>query len=309
MLAGARDFLSKPPQIDDLLQSIQRAGEHAQRERAKAPPPLVARPAPVERRGKIIAVYSPRGGAGCTMLTCNLAIALRKGDASVVVVDGDLLYGDIPVLFDAQSKFSILDLAPRVAELDEDIVEEVLTTHASGVKLLFPPRPERAELVAGPHFSQLLTFLNKQYAYVLVDTAHRLSEVTMAALDICDLAVLVSTLDIPSIARVRSFLELLGRLNLDPQRFLLAVNQFDPRVGITPEKLTQAFGKEPAAVLPLAYNLVIESVNRGAPFMLRRDAGSQPISQGVQKLAEAVRAQLKELEKLPTREVEGAEEL
>jgi pilus assembly protein CpaE len=299
MLAGARDFLSKPPMIDDLVQSVLRAGEQARLQREKLPPVPLARSLPVPiMGGKIITVYSPRGGSGCSVIAANLAVALHSEDTSTVIVDGDLQFGDIPVLFDSVSKLTILDLAPRVAELDPEIVEEVLTTHSSGVKILHPPRPERAELIAGPHFSQLLTYLSKHYAYVIVDTSHRLGEVTMAALDVSNLIVLVATLDIPSMARSRKFVELVPLLNLDPLRVMLVLNQFDQRVGITPEKLAHAFGKETEAIIPLARDLVIESINRGVPFLLRKADAALPVGQALLNTSRLIRSRLVELEKM-----------
>ncbi len=232
------------------------------------------------------------------MIAANLAVALHSEDTPTVIVDGDLQFGDVPVLFDSVSKLTVLDLAPRVAELDPEMVDEVLTTHSSGVKILHPPRPERAELVTGPHFSQLLTYLSKHFSYVIVDTSHRLSEVTMAALDVSNLILLVSTLDIPAIARTRKFVDLVPLLNLDPQRVMLVINQHDQRVGITPEKLAHAFGKEAEAIIPLSRDLVLELINRGVPFMLRKGDAALPIGLAMLKTSRSVRSRLVELEKL-----------
>jgi pilus assembly protein CpaE len=306
MLAGARDFLSKPPMIDDLVQSVLRAGEQARLQRDKLPSVPLARSRPVSvTGGKIITVYSPRGGSGCSVIAANLAVALYSEDTPTVIVDGDLQYGDVPVLFDSVSKLNILDLTPRVAELDPEIIEEVLTTHASGVKILHPPRLERAELVAGPHFRQLLTYLSKYYTYVIVDTSHRLGEVTMAALDVSNLILLVSTPDIPAMARSRKFVELIPLLNLDPKRVMLVINQLDPRVAITPEKLTQAFGKEAEAIIPLARDLVLESINRGVPFLLRKADAALPVGQAMLKTSRLVRSRLAELERLALEKTAG----
>ncbi len=82
-----------------------------------------------------------------------------------------------------------------------------------------PSRPERAELVTGPQFNQILRFLSKHFNYVVVDTAHRLNDVTLAALDTSDLILLVTTQDIPSISRVRKFLDLVPVLELDARRY------------------------------------------------------------------------------------------
>lgn len=297
MLAGARDFLAKPPMIDDLIQTIQRAGKQARLNYERLPAVSIhATSSGGTSLGKIISVYSPRGGSGCTMLALNLAIGLQREDTPVVLVDGDLEYGDVGVQANTQGKNTILDLAPRVDELDPEIVNDVLVAHTTGIRILHPPRLERAELITGQNFGQLIGYLGKLYPYVVVDTTHRLTETTMAALDVSTLILLVSTLDIPSISRIRKFLELAPQLNLDLERIRLVVNQFDPRVGIGLEKLPQAFGIDPFAVLPLAYAPVIESVNRGVPILARRETAQAPTGQALQALVKQVKNRLHELE-------------
>ncbi len=144
MLAGARDFLAKPPMIDELIQTILSAGEQARLNLERLPTLGLATPEGEGiRTGKIITVYSPRGGSGSTMLAVNLAFGLHRGDTSVVLVDGDLQFGDVAVHANIQVRNNILDLTPRVDELDPEIVNEVLTKHPSGVKILNPPRLER----------------------------------------------------------------------------------------------------------------------------------------------------------------------
>jgi pilus assembly protein CpaE len=299
MNAGARDFLAKPPVIEELVAAVERAAEFSRREKAKMPQPDLmgpVRPVTDQNRGKIITVYSPRGGSGCTTLACNLAAMLYNEDTSVVIVDGNLQYGDVTVLFNIQNKTSILDLAPRVEEIDIDLVNEVLITHTSGVKILAPSRPERAELVTGPQFSQVLLFLSKHFNYIVVDTAHRLNDVTLAALDTSDLIMLVTTQDIPSISRVQKFLDLVPVLELDARRLLVVMNQFNQRILVDPLKVGQAFKHEIAAVLPVDSAAVITAVNQGTPFMLRKDIAARPIGKAFIGVTEAVRQSLAELQ-------------
>ncbi len=296
MLAGARDFLSKPPMIDELILAIQRAGAYALERNIRQPEFLLPLSHPsMSTQGKVITVFSPRGGSGCTMVAVNLAVGLQSEETPVVVVDGDLQFGDVPVLFNTQSKLSILDLAPRADELDPEIVNEVLKQHPSGVKILHPPRPERSELVTGPQLKTLCSYLSTLFSYVIVDTSHRLNETNLAALDVSDMILLVSTLDIPSISRARTFLNLVPMLNLKPEKISLVVNQFDPRVGITIEKLPQAFGKEPAAIIPLDNLFVSQSVNNGMPILARRESAQQPIGQGLLKIVRQAKKRLGEI--------------
>lgn len=299
MNAGARDFLAKPPVIEELVAAVQRAANLARQEREKIPPPGAISPnapAALAGRGKIISIYSPRGGAGCTTLACNLAAALYNPDTPVTVVDGNLQFGDVEVFFNVQSRSTILDLAPRLDAMDLELVEEVLTVHPSGIKFLSPSRPERSELVTGPQFSQILNFISQYYPYVIVDASHRLTDVTLAALDTSDSIVLLTTQDIPSIARTRKFLDLMPLLGIDARRVLIVMNQFDSRAGIDVDKVNQAFRHKVAAVLPLSSEVVVPSINRGAPFMLHKEMLARPIGRAFLSMVEALRKQLVELD-------------
>lgn len=158
MLAGARDFLTKPPAVDELTSAIRRAGKMAHDERSKVTPriPVAGNGAASANvaavsQGKLVIVYSPKGGTGSTTLAINLAVTLHNEETPVVLVDGDLQFGDIAVFLNEQSKNSVVDLAPRSDELDPEVVDEVMINHAaSGLKVLAsPPRPEMAESSAG----------------------------------------------------------------------------------------------------------------------------------------------------------------
>jgi len=302
MLAGARDFLTKPPSVDDLTAAIRRAGRMAHEERAKAPGRVatagtgpLAGLATLVTQGKIIAVYSPKGGTGCTTLAVNLAMALHNEETPVILVDGNLQFGDVAVFLNEQSKNSVVDLAPRADELDPEIVEEVAVTHApSGVKILpAPARPEYAENVSGEQFAKVLQYLRRLFSYVVVDTSSILTDATLAAIDNSDLVILVTNQDIPSIKNARLFLDLAEVLKINRKRILFVMNRYDRRIGITPEKIGESFKHPISAVLPLEERVVIPSINRGRPFML--DDKSRPVARAMLSLAEIVRQRLVEL--------------
>jgi len=300
MLAGARDFLTKPPIPDELVAAIRRAGKMAREERSKTSQIFVAAPSRGTRttmngviaQGKIIMIYSPKGGTGCTTLAVNLAVALCNEETHVVLVDANLQFGDVAIFLNEQGKNTILDLAPRVDELDPDIVEEVMIKNAaSGVHILASPsRPEYGEKVSSDQFTKLLRYLRQLYVYVVVDTSSYLNDITLSVLDVADSVVLVTTQDIPSIKNDRLFLDLLLTLNIPIEKVALTMNKFDKRIAITPEKIGENLKKEVLAVIPLDERTVIPSVNRGVPFML--DNKTQPAARGIYALAEALRARL-----------------
>src|SRR5258706_5271529 len=148
MLAGARDFLSKPPPADELINTIRRLGTMSrQREVQIASQPSASSGGPGSKGlgGKVITVYSPKGGAGCTMLSVNLALALHNNDNKVVIVDANLQFGDVAVFLNLQSKYSLISLAERADEIEGEFIQSVVAAHTSGVQdLLGPPTPEDA---------------------------------------------------------------------------------------------------------------------------------------------------------------------
>lgn len=300
MLVGARDFLTKPPMGDELISAIRRAGEMARIEKSKSAQ-VQAMPVATNLggvvgfrgpKGKIISIYSPKGGVGCTTLAVNLALTLNNSDTRVALVDGNLQFGDVAVFINEQGKNTILDLAPRAEELDPEIVEEVMVKHASsGLHILAAPsRPEQAEKVSSSQFSRLLEYLSQMYAYVVVDTASFLTDVTLAAVDLSDLIVLVSTQDIPSIKNCRLFLDLLQTLGVERTRILFIMNRYDRRINITPERVAENLKQEVTLAIPLDEATATKAVNRGIPFVL--DSKNQPVSRGVFSLAESVRARV-----------------
>jgi pilus assembly protein CpaE len=298
MLAGARDFLTKPPMADELISAIRRAGAMAQQERAKNAQVHSAIPsAPGTSgnvgfsltQGKVITVYSPKGGTGCTTIAVNLSLALHNEDTRTTLVDGNFQYGDVAVFINEQGKNTIIDLASRVNELDPEIVEGVMLKHAaSGVHVLAAPsRPEYAEKVSGEQFGQLIDYLRQMYAYVVIDTTPMLSDVILTAIDKSDAIVLVTTQDIPSIKNARLFLDLLQTIGIERDRIVFTMNRYDKRIGITPERVGDNLKQPVVAVIPLDEKVVVPAVNRGVPFIL--DNKTQPSARGILSLAESVR--------------------
>ena len=307
MLAGARDFLTKPPMGDDLISAIRRAGEMARLERGKSAhtqimPPgaggasVTAAGLPGIAHGKVITLYGPKGGTGCTTLAVNLAIALHNETTRAVLVDANLQYGDVAMFMNEQGKNTILDLAPRIDEIDPETVEGIMIKHeASGVHILAAPqRPEHAEKVSADQFAKVVNYLRRLYAYVVIDTATLLNDVTLAAIDSSDVIVLISTQEIPAVKNSRLFLDLLQTMGLGREHIVFAINRYDKRITITPERIGENLKQEVAAVVPFDDRVVVQSVNRGIPFMI--DNKTQLVARGIYALAEAVRAKLAALE-------------
>lgn len=301
MLAGARDFITKPPSVDDLVSAIRRAGKMAHAERAKERSRsgglgagTTTLPMPLTSLGKIITVYSPKGGTGCTTVAINLGLTLHNDETPLIFVDGNMQFGDIAVFLNEQGRNSVADLTPRANELDPEIIEEVVVRHSSGVHILAaPPRPEYADDITGEQFTTVLQYLRRLYSYVIVDTSSTLTDVVLESVLASDLVLLLTDQVIPSIKNARLFLDLAGVLDLDRKRILFVMNKYDKRIGITPDKVSESFKHKITSVLPSEARTVIPSTNRGRPFIM--DDKSRPISRAMLSLAESVRQRIAEI--------------
>lgn len=278
MQAGAREFLIKPFSGEDLVAAVRRTHELGLSRRpapsagtgTTAPTHPGREALPVEH-GKIVTVFSPKGGTGCSTLCINLAVALAqlKAGTRVVLVDSSLQFGDVAVLLNLQASRSIVDLAPHVDELDSDLLETVLVGHASGVKaLLAPPRPEMADRVGPGLLEKLLAMLREMYTYIVVDTANTISDITLTTLDAADRIVLVTTPDIPAIKDAKLFFEVTDALEYPASKTILILNKADPHNGIRAEDIQASIKHPVAAQLPLDERTAALAANQGVPYMM-----------------------------------------
>jgi pilus assembly protein CpaE len=281
MLAGAREFLIKPFSSDELITSIRRVYDLGASRRQAMPAttgPTAPRPEkerPREELGKVIAIFSSKGGTGCSTVAVNLAIALRQSqNAQVALVDGSLQFGDVAVLLNLQATRTIADLAPHIDELDQEMLSNVLVPHSSGIKaLLAPPRPEMADLVAPGVMNAVLGKLRHLYNYVVVDTWSSLHDITLTILDAADRIILITTPDIPSIYNTKLFFEVTEALEYPTGKAILVLNKADRRTNIRAEDIQASIKYPVSSQLPLDERVATTAVNQGVPYMLSEREG------------------------------------
>jgi pilus assembly protein CpaE len=297
MNAGARDFLAKPPSTDELTRAIRQAGAVAKEEQAKIPINSASNrnnggngQAQAFIHGKVIIVYSPKGGTGCTTIATNLAISLQSSASKVLLIDASLQFGDVAVFLNEQVKNSIADLTSRIEELDSEIINDVVITHAaSGLHILpAPPHPEYASSVGAVEFGKLLEFLRQIYNFIIIDTASYLTDVVQASIESADLIVLVTTQEIPAIKSTSEFLNLADAIDIRRDQILLTMNQYDKRIGISPERVGERLRQPMVVIIPLdETGQLSTSIIKGIPLVI--DKKLNLVSKAIQTLADLIR--------------------
>jgi pilus assembly protein CpaE len=314
MLAGARDFLMKPFSGDELVTAVRRVyqmrppvvasaaeGEGTGAETAQA----VARP---RREGKVIAVYSPKGGSGCTTIAINLAVALAQKGQRTAIIDGSLQFGDVAVMMNMKTTRSIIDLVERTDDLDRDLTSSVVLPHQTGVNVLMaPPRPEMADLVTEEQLRQIINKLRTMFDFIIVDTNTSLDENALAVLDTADRILLVTQQDLPSLKNVSRFFDLADTLSYEREKVFLIVNRHSKQLGISVNDVTNTLKRPVMAILPTDENTANRAADQGQPIVAGRGK-KRPIGEALNKLGEITIRELQpalagEAEKKPPQKV------
>jgi pilus assembly protein CpaE len=294
MLAGAREFLVKPFSSDELSASIRQVhSREAQKvgrvaavtQAAKAASGADDRPP----AGRVVTLFSPKGGVGRTTVAVNLAVAAATElGQRVCLIDGSLQFGDIGVLLNLSPKNnSIADVAREMAGDESEALESMLMAHSSGVRaLLAPPTPEMAELVTAEHLLRIIAAVRATHDLVVIDAWPWLHDSTLAFLDQSDLILVVMTLEITSIKNARQFLGVIDQLGYPPAKIKLLLNRADSGYGIRMQDVESSLGRKFDHTIASDWRTVIYALNRGVPFVT--GAKQARVSEDVVALARAV---------------------
>ncbi len=229
------------------------------------------------RRGRIVTVFSAKGGCGKTTLATNVAAALAEGGKrKVCLVDLDLAFGDVAIALQLFPSHTIADAVQSGTTIDLDALRVLLTPHSPGLTCLVAPlEPGSADSISADLVTRILQVLRTDFDFVVVDTPPAFDDRVLAAFDLSDHVGLIATLDIPAIKNLKLTLETLDLLNFPRENWRVVLNRSDSKVGLTIGEVEGTLKCRILTEIPSSRD-VPHSVNRGVPIVL--DAPRHPVS-------------------------------
>ncbi|MBX3441059.1 MAG: AAA family ATPase [Planctomyces sp.] len=272
MRNGAKEFLHSPLRLDDFMAALDRL--HASTgKKDKA------------RGSKVISICGASGGVGCTSLAINLGCILAQNKAnSVVVIDLDVALGDSDVWLDIIPDYTIQDVADNISRLDYSLLKRSLSQHASGAFLL--PRPihmEEAAPINAEQLQRVIALLRATFSHLIIDLSKAYTRLDLAAIQVSDVTLLVTQLDLPCLRNVVRLLQFLDEREMSAH-LKVVVNRVgleDSQISLS--KALETIGREVYWQLPNDYATMVESRNNGVPLI--NQAPRSKLNKSVELLA------------------------
>jgi pilus assembly protein CpaE len=276
MRAGALAYFPRHAFDDELARVAQRL---QQRAAAHAP----------ARAGRAIAVLGSKGGVGTTTVACELAASLASRAARTALLDAKAYFGDVALHLDFTPSHTLTDVASRADDLDAAYLATVAQRHeGSGVHVVAAPAsPEEADGITAAHVQRSLELLRSEFDYVVVDLPRITDETALQCLDKADVILLVTTAEVPALARARQHATLLEQLGHGADKLRVVANRCGRPGVLSDEDPLRAVGLAPAAYLPEDARTVSDSLASGRPVAVI--APRSKLAAAIARLADEVR--------------------
>jgi pilus assembly protein CpaE len=287
MQVGARGLLRKPISAEQLTNAIQDIF-HSEIRRLQRIEEQTKAKVTQGRAGDVIAIFSPKGGVGCTVISTHLALALTGPNTRVALVDFDLQFGDIAVHMNLHSAHGVHELMRSIDDLDGSILDDVMVKHQSGVKVLMPPATlDQVEDVETEGMIAVVKALRKYNDFVIIDMWHAIEEATLGVMDQANVLLVVTTPEVPALRSTRRFLDYIRERPDLRTKVRLVVNRYPSKGAVDIKEIEHSLGVKPDGTIPSDGRLVTAAVNEGTGFLTSRNPAATNMRQLATTIAQA----------------------
>jgi len=259
MRAGAQEFLARPIDPRELGEAVQRLALMLQRSNN-----------PKKQNGKIITVFSNKGGVGVTSIATNLAVSFAmNAKKTTALVDLNMQMGEVALHLDVNPRYTITDaLGP--GQLDESRLKGLLTEHESGVAFLTTPEdPVEAEMISPDLLLEVMSLLKGMFDIVIVDAGHSFDSRVLEVMNLADTVLVIAGLDVPTVRNIRRCLTLFEQLGYGHNKIRLLVNREQKKSRVTVRDLEETAKCRVFWQLPSDYQSLISAIDAGVPAVMQ----------------------------------------
>lgn len=282
--AGVKDVLQAPVESPQLSDAVSRVASTLS---VSAPAPSTPSLGDYEGEvGRVITVFSTKGGAGKSVVATNLGVLLaQRSERPVVLIDADLQFGDIAVMLKLSPQHTIVDAVSALDRLDAALLESLLVQHQpSGLLVLPAPlEPAFADQIGAVEMTRIVEVLRNFCSYIVVDTPAYFNDVVLGLIEVSDDVLLVAGMDIPNIKNVKIGLQTLRLLNTPMEKLKLILNRANSKVKLDVGEVERTLGVQAEALIPSDV-VVPQAVNRGEPVVL--SSPKSAVSKSLEELAD-----------------------
>jgi pilus assembly protein CpaE len=262
--AGAKEFLTQPVVLEELLVALQRLKQ------SRSTSEGTSNNGVPKVESLVVAVVGSRGGVGSTSLAVNLGVNLAQNKAhNVALVDLDLALGDADVTLDLLPDYTLADVAMNIDRLDMTFLRRSLCKHSTGLSLLpHPVQMEDIGLIHEDHLQRVIGLLRASYSHLILDLSKRFTPTDLTAMRMADRILLVAQLELTSLRNVVRMMHTLGIEEGLADKVKVVIN----RVGaedsdITMKKAEETIGRPVYWQVPNDFKAMLGARNAGVPLL------------------------------------------
>ena len=254
------DFLVKPVPPVELAQTCARVAK---------------KPAATDTAEAQILTFLPAvGGAGVTTMAVQTAMLLlnsgARGKTATCLVDLDFQHGACADYLDIEPRLNLGEIEPRPERLDRQLLEVMISQHASGLSVVAAPnRPAEMRSFDPDVVTRLLDLVSSHFDYVVFDMPRTWFSWTDSVLLGSNQLYIVTEATVPGLRQARQLVEAVRERLGDGPKPQVVINRFEQRLfahGLRRTDIEQALGDSFRTTIPNNYGLVREAIDRGVPL-------------------------------------------
>ena len=276
MRSGATEYLLRPVSETDLSFALQKLGRL-----------WLLKTSPQEQVGRVITVFSPKGGVGVTTLSINLATSIYESTMKpTILMDLDLNAGDVTTFLNMKATYTISDVTTNISRLDKSFLQGVIQKHASGISVLAEPKKvEEGISISGGEIKKVLGLLKTMYNYIIIDTEPLLDRI-MIAIEMSDMVLVVFVMSLPSITNIQRYLKFFDKRGLGRDKIKLIANRYLKKGDIKIEDAEKALNHPIHWNILNEYDTAMNCLNRGVPLSI--GAPKSELNHNIKELAKSI---------------------